>query len=93
MTKTYTWTPGKLTPVPGTNKRIGVDNEHAGIDFFWRSNRSGLRIGNRLGVIEARPFENDFHLRLEDGDQRGLTYTNASYAVLLQTLLLAYDGK
>jgi hypothetical protein len=81
-----------LSPVPGTNKRIGVEHLIT-IDRFWRSNRSGQRIGRPLGTIEARSFENDFCLTLEDGDSRGLTYTNASYAVLLQTLLLAYDGK
>lgn len=79
-----------LSPVPGTNKRIGVEHLIT-IDRFWFSNRAGLRIGVPLATIEARTFENDFRLEIHNGRSAGAVYTNASYDALLQVLLLAVN--
>lgn len=80
----------KLQPVPGTNKRLGVEHLIT-IDRFWYSDRRGLRIGSPLAVIEARTFENDFRLEIQAGESAGVVYTNASYDALLQVLLLAVN--
>ena len=82
----------RLTFVPGTNKRLGVDH-HGDIDFFWRTNSRGEYVGRRLAIIRAMTHENTFLLTLEDGEQSGTTYTNTSYDVLLAIVLLVYDAK
>lgn len=83
-----------LKPVPGTNKRLGVEHLFT-IDRFWRSDRRGLRHGSPLATIQARTFEipADFELELLQGPDQGVRYQSRDYDSLVNILRIAYDSK
>jgi hypothetical protein len=83
-----------LKPVARTNHRLGVEDLGM-IDRFWASDRRGLRYGQPLATIQARPFEvrPDFELTLLQGPDAGVRYQSEDYNTLLNLVRLAYDSK